>query len=178
MSRIGKQPVTIPTNTKARLDGGTLEVEGPKGKLSLAIHQAITVAIDGNEIRVTRADDSRQSRALHGLTRSLIEGAVKGVSEGFVRKLEINGVGYRAEAKGGKINLSLGYSHPVVYELPDGVTAKTPSPTEIVLESADKQKLGVVAAQIRALRPPEPYKGKGIKYAEEHIRRKVGKAGA
>ena len=103
---------------------------------------------------------------------------MKGVSEGFVRKLEINGVGYRADAQGQKINLSLGYSHPVVYELPEGVSAKTPTPTEIVLESADKQKLGVVAAQIRALRPPEPYKGKGIKYADEHIRRKVGKAGA
>ena len=178
MSRIGKQPVTIPANTKVRLDGKTLEVQGPKGTLSLNVHDAISVEIDGTEIRVKRSDDSRQARALHGLTRSLIEGAVKGVSEGFVRKLEINGVGYRADAQGQKINLSLGYSHPVVYELPEGVSAKTPTPTEIVLESADKQKLGVVAAQIRALRPPEPYKGKGIKYADEHIRRKVGKAGA
>ncbi|RMG13167.1 MAG: 50S ribosomal protein L6 [Deltaproteobacteria bacterium] len=178
MSRIGKQPVSLPPKVKVSLHGQRLEVEGPKGKLSINVPEGISVEIDGSEVRVTRADDTRQQRALHGLTRSLLQGAVTGVSEGFTRKLEINGVGYRADVQGNKINLSLGYSHPVVYEVPEGVTAKTPSPTEILLESADKQKLGVVAAQIRALRPPEPYKGKGIKYAEEHIRRKVGKAGA
>ena len=178
MSRIGKKPIDLPGKTKASLVGATVAVEGPKGKLTVQVSPKMKISIEGQVLVVERPDDSREARALHGLTRALLANAVHGVSEGFVRELEINGVGYRAEAKGKQINLTLGYSHPVVYDLPEGVTAKTPAPTKIILESPDKQALGMAASQVRMLRPPEPYKGKGIKYADEHIRRKVGKTGA
>ncbi|MDF1564997.1 MAG: 50S ribosomal protein L6 [Deltaproteobacteria bacterium] len=178
MSRIGKLPIDLPGAASAQLGEGTITVQGPKGKMEFALDQRASVRIDGKQIIVERPSDSRTSRAVHGMVRSLIANAVHGVTEGFVRKLEINGVGYRAEAKGRELHLALGYSHPVVYPLPEGVSAQTPAPTQIVLEGIDKQAVGMAAAQVRALRPPEPYKGKGIKYAEEHIRRKVGKTGA
>ena len=178
MSRIGKMPIELPDKTSAQLGDGSIMVQGPKGKLEFDLDQRASVKIEGKQIIVERPDDTRISRAVHGMVRAIIANAVKGVSEGFSRKLEINGVGYRAEAKGKEIHLALGYSHPVVYPLPEGVTAATPAPTQIVLEGIDKQAVGLAAAQVRALRPPEPYKGKGIKYAEEHIRRKVGKTGA
>jgi large subunit ribosomal protein L6 len=178
MSRIGKLPIELPDKVSAQLNGDRIVVQGPKGKLEFPFDQRATVQIDGKTVIVERPDDTRASRAVHGMVRAIIANAVRGVSEGYTRKLEINGVGYRAEAKGREIHLSLGYSHPVVYKLPEGVEAKTPAPTQIVLEGIDKQVVGMAAAQVRSLRPPEPYKGKGIKYAEEHIRRKVGKTGA
>jgi|SRR5581483_9364975 len=178
MSRIGKLPVKLDKSVKAQLQGDTLKVEGPKGKLELKVHPGFTVEIKDSELVVKRPGDSNQERASHGLLRKLIANMVEGVSKGFTRVLEINGVGYRAEAKGNVINLSLGYSHPIVYQLPPGVTAKVDRQVIITLESADRQLLGTVAAQIRELRPPEPYKGKGIKYSDETIRRKAGKAAA
>ncbi len=178
MSRIGKLPIELPDKVSAEVRGDRVVVQGPKGKLEFPFDQRATVRIDGKTVIVERPDDTRTSRAVHGMVRAIIANAVRGVSEGYTRKLEINGVGYRAEAKGREIHLSLGYSHPVVYKLPEGVEAKTPAPTQIVLEGIDKQVVGMAAAQVRSLRPPEPYKGKGIKYAEEHIRRKVGKTGA
>ena len=178
MSRVGKKPIALPDKVKAQLADQVVRVEGPKGKLEVNVHPKISVKVEGQAVVVERPDDSRESRSLHGLSRALIQNAVTGVSAGFTRVLEINGVGYRAEAKGKQINFSLGYSHPIVFDLPEGVTAATPQPTRVILESTDRQLLGMVAAKVRALRPPEPYKGKGIKYAEEHIRRKVGKTGA
>jgi large subunit ribosomal protein L6 len=145
--------------------------------MELALRDEVTVEVDGSVIRVSRKDDSREARSLHGLTRTLISNMVKGVSEGFSKRLEIVGVGYRAEVKGTSLNLSLGYSHPINYELPKGVTASVEKQTSVILKGADKQLVGQVAAEIRGFRPPEPYKGKGIKYADEVIRRKAGKAG-
>jgi large subunit ribosomal protein L6 len=178
MSRIGRLPVKLDKSVKAQLQGDTLKVEGPKGKLEIKVHPGFTVEIKDSELVVKRPGDSNQERASHGLLRKLIANMVEGVSKGFTRVLEINGVGYRAEVKGNVINLSLGYSHPIVYQLPPGVTAKVDRQVIITLESADRQLLGTVAAQIRELRPPEPYKGKGIKYSDETIRRKAGKAAA
>jgi len=178
MSRIGKMPIALPDKASAQLADGRITVQGPKGKLEFALDQRAAVKIEDKSIIVERPDDSRISRAVHGMVRSIIANAVHGVTVGFIRNLEINGVGYKADAKGREIHLALGYSHPVVYALPEGVTATTPAPTKIILEGIDKQAVGMAAAQVRALRPPEPYKGKGIKYAEEHIRRKVGKTGA
>jgi large subunit ribosomal protein L6 len=171
-------PVKLDKSVKAQLQGDTLKVEGPKGKLEIKVHPGFTVEIKDSELVVKRPGDSNQERASHGLLRKLIANMVEGVSKGFTRVLEINGVGYRAEVKGNVINLSLGYSHPIVYQLPPGVTAKVDRQVIITLESADRQLLGTVAAQIRELRPPEPYKGKGIKYSDETIRRKAGKAAA
>ncbi len=178
MSRIGKKPIQLPDKTKAAIDGGKVVVEGPKGKLEVEVPKGAVVKIDGSVILVSPEPDNRKNRALQGLTRALLSNAVIGVSEGYVKVLEINGVGYRAEAKGKEVHFTLGYSHPIVFDLPDGVSAKTPAPTKIILEGSDKQSLGMAAANIRMLRPPEPYKGKGIKYEEEIIRRKVGKTGA
>jgi large subunit ribosomal protein L6 len=178
MSRIGRLPVKLDKSVKAQLQGDTLKVEGPKGKLEIKVHPGFSVEIKDSELVVKRPGDSNQERASHGLLRKLIANMVEGVSKGFTRVLEINGVGYRAEVKGNVINLSLGYSHPIVYQLPPGVTAKVDRQVIITLESADRQLLGTVAAQIRELRPPEPYKGKGIKYSDETIRRKAGKAAA
>lgn len=178
MSRIGRLPVKLEKGVKAELSGTTLKVEGPKGKLSHPLPPGFTVEINGAELTVKRPGDSNLERSLHGLTRKLIANMAEGVSKGFTKVLEINGVGYRAEAKGNQINLSLGYSHPIVYQLPPGVTAKVERQVLITLESADRQLLGSVASEVRELRPPEPYKGKGIKYATETIRRKAGKAAA
>jgi large subunit ribosomal protein L6 len=178
MSRIGRLPITLDKSVKASIAGATVKVEGPKGKLELQLHPGFTAEIEDSEIIVKRPGDSHEERSIHGLMRKLVANMVEGVGKGFTRVLEINGVGYRAEAKGQQVNLTLGYSHPIVYQLPPGVTAKVERQVLVTLESADRQLLGTVAAQIRELRPPEPYKGKGIKYATETIRRKAGKAAA
>lgn len=178
MSRIGKLPIPLEKGVKATLQDSTLKLEGPKGKLETRITPGFALDINSERIVVKRPGDSQQERAVHGLTRKLVANMAEGVSKGFTRVLEINGVGYRAEVKGSNINLTLGYSHPIVYQLPPNVTAKVDRQVLITLESADRQLLGSVAAEIRELRPPEPYKGKGIKYANETIRRKAGKAAA
>ncbi|RMH39327.1 MAG: 50S ribosomal protein L6 [Deltaproteobacteria bacterium] len=177
MSRIGKLPIELPKGVTFEVADGVMRAKGPKGQLSKATHPRVSFEIDGNVVRVTRADDSRESRSVHGLMRALAANLVKGVSEGFERRLEINGVGYRAEVKGRQLVLQLGYSHPIEYDLPDGVDAKVDK-NIVVLSGADKELLGKTAAKVRSFRPPEPYKGKGIKYVEETIQRKVGKAGA
>jgi large subunit ribosomal protein L6 len=176
VSRIGKLPITIPAGVKVAVDAAAVRLEGPKGKLQTSIPAGITVQVDGNAVRVEREADERKMRALHGLTRKLIANMAQGVSQGFSRVLEINGVGYRAEVKGQEIHMTLGYSHPVVFPLPQGVTASVERQVVITLTSADRQLLGEMAAKLRSLRSPEPYKGKGIKYREEVIRRKAGKA--
>ena len=178
MSRIGRLPIHLDKNVKASIAGATVKVEGPKGKLEMQLHPGFTAEIKDGEILVKRPGDTGEERSIHGLMRKLVANMVEGVSKGFTRVLEINGVGYRAEAKGQQVNLTLGYSHPIIYQLPPGVTAKVERQVLVTLESADRQLLGTVAAQIRELRPPEPYKGKGIKYATETIRRKAGKAAA
>jgi large subunit ribosomal protein L6 len=176
VSRIGKLPVTLPAGVKIAVDANVVRLEGPKGKLASQLPAGVAVNVDGNVVRVERASEERKFRALHGLTRKLIANMTQGVSQGFTRILEINGVGYRAEVKGQEIHMTLGYSHPVVFPLPAGVTASVERQVVITLTGADRQVLGEVAAKLRSLRPPEPYKGKGIKYREEVIRRKAGKA--
>ena len=176
MSRIGRLPITIPDGVKVALEGGVVRVEGPKGKLRTEIPAGIQVRIEEKQLRVGRETEERKIRALHGLTRKLIANMVEGVSRGFSRVLEINGVGYRAEVKGTALHLTLGFSHPVVFPLPPGVTATVERQIIVTLQSADREILGKTAAVIRGLRPPEPYKGKGIKYREEVIQRKAGKA--
>lgn len=176
MSRIGKLPVTVPAGVKIAVDPNAVRVEGPKGKLQAAIPAGVQVTVEGNVVHVTRDNEQRKLRALHGLTRKLIANMAQGVSLGFTRVLDINGVGYRAEVKGQEIHMTLGYSHPVVFPLPQGVTAAVERQIIITLSGADRQLLGEMAAKIRSLRPPEPYKGKGIKYREEFIKRKAGKA--
>ncbi len=176
MSRIGKVPVTVPDGVKVTLNDGSISVEGPKGKLMTTVPAKISVKVEGKELRVSRESDSSVDRAMHGLTRKLIGNMVEGVSQGFRRVLQINGVGYKAEVSGQKLNLTLGFSHAIEFSLPPGVTAKIDRQTLITLESSDKQALGQTAARIRSLKAPEPYKGKGIKYQEEVIRRKAGKA--
>ena len=176
MSRIGKLPVTIPAGVKVALDANALRVEGPKGKLQTALPSGVAVKVEGNVVRVERETEDRAIRALHGLTRKLIANMAQGVSQGFTRVLDINGVGYRAEVKGQELHMTLGYSHPVVFPLPAGVSAAVERQVIITLSGADRQVLGEAAAKIRSLRPPEPYKGKGIKYREEVIKRKAGKA--
>jgi large subunit ribosomal protein L6 len=177
MSRIGKQPITVPSGVKVNLDNGTIKVTGPQGSLEMPVRPEVDLNVDEKSIEVTRKDDSSSSRALHGLTRALIANMVRGVSEGFTKKLEIVGVGYKADVKGNVVNLSLGFSHPVNYTLPEGISASVEKQTQLEIKGADKQVVGQVAADIRGFRPPEPYKGKGIKYADETIRRKAGKAG-
>jgi len=176
VSRIGKLPVTIPAGVKIAVDPSAVRVEGPKGKLQAAIPAGVQVTVEGNVAHVTRDNEQRKLRALHGLTRKLIANMAQGVSLGFTRVLDINGVGYRAEVRGQEIHMTLGYSHPVVFPLPPGVTAAVERQIIITLSGADRQLLGEMAAKIRSLRPPEPYKGKGIKYREEFIKRKAGKA--
>jgi large subunit ribosomal protein L6 len=176
VSRIGKLPITIPEGVTVTLEDKRIRLEGPKGKLQAAIPAGVKVKVGGKQVRVEREVDQRKIRALHGLTRKLIANMVEGVSRGFNRVLEINGVGYRAEVKGTEIHLTLGFSHPVVFSLPAGVTASVERQTVVTLSSADRQVLGETAATLRALRPPEPYKGKGVKYREEVIKRKAGKA--
>ncbi|MGH7842151.1 MAG: 50S ribosomal protein L6 [Candidatus Binataceae bacterium] len=178
MSRIGRLPIVLEKGVKATLADGAFKVEGPKGKLETRVEPGFTFDISERQVVVKRPGDSSGERARHGLMRKLVANMAEGVSKGFTRILEINGVGYRAEAKGTNINLTLGYSHPIVYQLPPGVTAKVERQVIITLESADRQLLGTVAAEVRSLRPPEPYKGKGIKYSNETIRRKAGKAAA
>jgi large subunit ribosomal protein L6 len=176
VSRIGKLPITLPTGVKIAVDSNAIRLEGPKGKLASTIPTGVAVKVDGNVVRVERASDDHKMRSLHGLTRKLIANMAVGVSQGFNRVLEINGVGYRAEVRGQEIHMTLGYSHPVVFPLPAGVTASVERQVVITLSGADRQVIGEMAAKIRGLRPPEPYKGKGIKYREEVIRRKAGKA--
>lgn len=176
MSRIGKLPITIPAGVKVAVDASALRLEGPKGKLQAELPSGVDVKVEGNVVRVERQAEDRKVRALHGLTRKLIANMAQGVSQGFTRVLDINGVGYRAEVKGQEIHMTLGYSHPVVFPLPAGVTAAVERQVIITLSGADRQVLGETAAKIRGLRPPEPYKGKGIKYREEVIKRKAGKA--
>jgi large subunit ribosomal protein L6 len=176
MSRIGKEPVRIPDGVDVTLRGRKLTVSGPKGSLSRDLHPDISVTIDDGEIRVTRPDDEREHRALHGLYRSLIANMVTGVTDGFRRNLEIVGVGYRAAARGSGITLQVGYSHPVEIDAPEGITLEVTTPTRLSVSGPDKQLVGQVAADIRAVRRPEPYKGKGIRYAGEQVRRKSGKA--
>jgi large subunit ribosomal protein L6 len=179
MSRIGNRPVEVPKGVDVRVDGRTVHVKGPKGALSLETHPDVKVAVDGSSVTVTRPSDQPRHKALHGLTRTLISNMVAGVTNEFEKKLEIQGVGYRAEKKGKGINLHVGFSHVVAYPAPQGITLETPTPTEVVVKGADKALVGLVAAEIRSVRPPEPYKGKGIRYAGEQVRRKAGKtAGA
>ena len=176
MSRIGKNPVPIPAGVDVTYAGDVLTVSGPRGTLSQKIHPAITVTVEDGQVTVTRPDDEREHRSLHGLFRSLIANMVTGVTEGYVRRLEIVGVGYRAAARGTGLTVQAGYSHPVQVDAPEGITFEVPTPTTITVSGADKQLVGQVAANIRAIREPEPYKGKGIRYAGEQVRRKSGKA--
>ena len=177
MSRIGKNPVSIPSGVEAKIDGQHVEVKGPKGTLSLDVPEPITVVLEGSEIKVSRPDDNRRSRALHGLSRSLINNMVIGVSEGYTIKMEIFGVGYRVQAKGKGLEFSLGYSHTIPIEPPEGVTFAVDGTTKFSISGIDKQKVGQIAANIRRLRKDDPYKGKGIRYEGEQIRRKGGKTG-
>ena len=177
MSRIGKKPITIPSGVEVTIAGSHVTVKGPKGTLEHDAPESITVSRDGDELVVTRPDDEREHRALHGLTRSLVANMVTGVSDGFVRELEIVGVGYRAAASGPRhLDLQLGFSHPVTVDAPEGVEFEVPSPTRITVRGYDKQLVGQVAADIRKIRKPEPYKGKGIRYADERVLRKAGKS--
>lgn len=175
MSRIAKAPVVIPAGVEIKLDGQLLNVKGSKGSLGLDIHPSVTVASEEGSLQFAARDGSKQSKALSGTMRSLANNMVVGVTQGFEKKLELIGVGYRGAVKGSVLNLTLGFSHPVDYQLPEGVSAEMPSQTSIVLKAADKQKLGQAAAEIRAFRPPEPYKGKGVRYADEYVRRKEAK---
>jgi large subunit ribosomal protein L6 len=177
MSRIGRQPVPIPGGVDVSQQSGEVKVKGPKGQLAQRLPQAIAIEIDGGEARLIRSDDKKTTRALHGLARALVNNMVTGVSAGFVKNLEIVGVGYRAEVKGGKLVLSVGYSHPVEMSVPKELKVSIDQNTRIRVEGIDKQQVGQFAADVRRIRPPEPYKGKGIRYADEHVRRKVGKAG-
>ena len=175
MSRIGRLPVPISKGVEVKQANGTVSVKGPKGQLEMTVHPDMIVVIDDSEVRVERPSDHKDHRALHGLTRSLIANMVQGVTEEFSKTLEIIGVGYRADSKGKSITLNLGFSHPIEYEPADGVTLACPNQTTVVVSGADKQKVGQAAAEIRSFRPPEPYKGKGIRYQGEHVRRKAGK---
>jgi large subunit ribosomal protein L6 len=177
MSRVGKEPIPIPSGVDVTLEGRRVVVKGPKGTLEHVAPPTITVARDGDTLVVTRPDDERENRALHGLTRSLVHNMVVGVSDGYSRELEIVGVGYRAQVQGpSKLELQVGFSHSVPFEAPEGVTFDVPQPTRIVVRGADKQLVGQVAADLRKCRPPEPYKGKGIRYVDEHVQRKAGKS--
>ncbi len=176
MSRIGKKPVQIPAGVDVAVDGSHVTVKGPRGQLELDIYSKLSISIEENVLTVIRPDDERETRARHGLTRALIQNMVTGVSEGYTKSLELAGVGYRVQLKGKDLELSLGYSHPVNYPAPEGITFEVPDNTHIHVKGIDKQQVGQVAAEIRTKRPPEPYKGKGIHYVGEHIRRKLGKA--
>lgn len=176
MSRIGRMPIAIPAGVEVKLDGNTVTVKGPKGELTRTVHQNMKVEVNGAEVTVTRPNDEKENRSLHGLTRTLIANMVKGVTDGFSKELEVNGVGYRASVEGNKLVLNIGYSHPVEMALPDGINAEV-NDKKITISGIDNQKVGQFAAEVREKRPPEPYKGKGIKYMDEHIRRKEGKAG-
>jgi large subunit ribosomal protein L6 len=178
MSRIGRKPIPVPSGVTVTIDGTTVTVKGPKGELTRQFRPEMRIEQQDGEVSVARPSDSKEHRAVHGLTRALLANMVIGVTEGYRRALEIIGVGYRAEKKGDTLVLNVGYSHQVHYPQPAGITISTASPTVVVVEGIDKEKVGQVAAEIRAVRPPEPYKGKGIRYQGEQVRRKAGKAGA
>ena len=171
------KPITVPNGVEVKLDGHNITVKGPKGTLERELHKNITVTRDNNVITVTRPNDDKENRSLHGLTRTLISNMIEGVEKEYTRELQINGVGYRAQKQGNNLNLTLGYSHPVIFEAPEGITFDVPNPNTIIVKGIDKELVGQTAANIRTKRPPEVYRGKGIKYAEEVIRRKEGKAG-
>lgn len=175
MSRIGRKPIPIPEGVEVKIEGKVVTVKGPKGVLTHTVPPEIDVVIEDGEIKVQRKGDNRRSKALHGLTRTLIANMVKGVTEGFEKRLEIVGVGYRAQLEGNALRLSLGYSHPVIYPIPEGIEIQVPQPTKIVVRGIDKQRVGQVAAEIRAFRKPDSYKGKGIRYEGEVVRLKAGK---
>lgn len=177
MSRIGKLPIPVPAGVEVKIDGSNVEVKGPKGTLSLTVASPITVALEDGNVVVTRPDDERTSRSLHGLTRTLIANQVTGVTQGFSKGLEIVGTGYRVTAKGSDIEFALGYSHPILVQPPQGITFTVEGNTKVTVSGIDKQAVGEVAANIRKLRKPEPYKGKGVRYAGEVVRRKAGKSG-
>lgn len=178
MSRIGRAPIAIPAGVTVTVEGTIVTVKGAKATLTRDVHPNMTVKVEGNEVLVTRPNDEKQNRALHGLTRSLINNMVIGVSEGFKKELDVNGVGYRVQKQGKELVMNLGYSHPVTMTEIEGITIECPTANKIVVSGPDKQKVGQFAAEIREKRPPEPYKGKGIKYVDEYIRRKEGKTGA
>ena len=175
MSRIGKKPIAVPSGVTVNLDGQNVSVKGPKGELALKLVDEVGIENGEEGLVVTPREETQRARAMWGMQRTLVQNYVTGVSDGFVKELEINGVGYRAQMQGSDLQLALGFSHDVVYKVPDGITIKTPKPTEIVVSGIDKQVVGQVAAEIRAYRPPEPYKGKGVKYKDEYIFRKEGK---
>ena len=177
MSRIGNKPITVPTEVQVKIDGQKITVTGPKGTLEREIHKDISVEMTDNIIKVMRKDDEAQSRSLHGLTRTLINNMIIGVTSAYSKELQINGVGYRVAKQGNNLNLTLGYSHPVIFEAPAGITFDVPNPNTIIVNGIDKELVGQTAAVIRTKRPPEVYRGKGIKYADEVIRRKEGKTG-
>ena len=177
MSRIGRKPINIPAGVDVKVDNGVITVKGPKGTLDYAYNQNMTVEINGTEIEVKRPNDDKLNRSLHGLTRTLIANMITGVTEGYQKVLEVNGVGYRVQKQGNKCVMNLGFSHQVIVEDTDDITIEVPDPNKIIIHGIDKQKVGQFAAEVREKRPPEPYKGKGIKYADEVIRRKEGKAG-
>jgi large subunit ribosomal protein L6 len=178
MSRIGKKPITVPSGVEVNINGQDVSVKGPKGTLSLTVAEPITVAkAESGELEVTRPDDERRSRALHGLTRTLVANLIVGVTEGYTTKMEIHGVGYRVALKGSDLEFALGFSHPVPIEAPEGITFAVETPTKFSVSGIDKQKVGQISANIRRLRRPDPYKGKGVRYEGEQIRRKVGKTG-
>ena len=177
MSRIGKKPIAIPAGVDVKINGSEVTVKGPKGELKNTFNADIGIAMENNEIIVTRPSDDKEHRALHGLTRTLIANMVEGVSNGYKKELEVNGVGYRAQKQGKNLVMNLGYSHQVIMPEIDGITIDVPAPNKIIISGPDKQKVGQFAAEVRGKRPPEPYKGKGIKYIDEVIRRKEGKAG-
>ena len=177
MSRIGKRPVELPKGVTVSLEGQTLKVKGPKGELERTLHSEMQIVVEGNTVTVNRPSDEANHKSLHGLTRTLVANMVEGVSTGFKKQLDIVGVGYKAENRPYGLQLALGYSHPVEYRAPKGIKLTAPAPTSVIIEGANKEVVGQVAAEIRSLRPPEPYKGKGVKYAGEQIRRKAGKAG-
>ncbi len=178
MSRIGLKPIVVPAGVEVKVDdANTVTVKGPNGTLTQDVNKDITVTVNGSEITLQRPSDDKEHRSLHGLYRALIANMVTGVTDGFKKTLDVNGVGYRVQASGSKLTMNLGFSHQVIMDAPEGIKVECPSANSIVISGADKQKVGQFAAQVREKRPPEPYKGKGIKYSDEHIRRKEGKAG-
>lgn len=177
MSRIGKMPIAVPSGVDVTVEGATIKVKGSKGELSRTLSDRVSIDLADGTLTVNRVDDSREARALHGLTRALVFNMVTGVAEGYTKSLEIQGVGYRAAMKGSDLELQVGFSHSVVVEAPEGITFEVPEPTRINVSGIDKELVGQVAADIRKIRPPEPYKGKGIRYVGEYVRRKAGKAG-
>ncbi len=177
MSRIGNKPITIPAGVEVKVNGNTVSVKGPKGTLENSFKEQMAISVEGNEILVKRPDDTKENRSLHGLTRTLIANMVEGVVNGYSKELEVNGVGYRAQKQGKSLVLNLGFSHQVIMDEIPGISIEVPNPNKVIISGTDKQQVGQFAAEVREKRPPEPYKGKGIKYVGEYIRRKEGKAG-